>query len=152
VKKAQAMMPTAFWRRDAIIRRIGVTMDQSNLVYVIDDDDFVRESIDLLLTVEGFDVDSYASAADFLKAGPPCREGCVLTDFQMPGGLTGIDLLSEIVKRGFGWPVIIMTAQGTAALREMAENLGACDFLAKPFPPEVLIGAVQKALMSRYAG
>lgn len=145
-------MPTAFWRRDAIIRRVGVTMGQSNLVYVIDDDESVRKCIDLLLTVEGFDVDSYASAADFLKAGPPCREGCVLTDFQMPGGLTGIDLLSEIVKRGFGCPVIIMTAQGTAALRETAENLGACDFLAKPFRPEALIGAVRKALTSRDAG
>lgn len=127
-------------------------MGQPNFVYVIDDDDFIRETIDLLLTEEGFDVDTYASAADFLKAGPPCREGCVLTDYQMPGGLTGIDLLSEIVKRDFGCHVIIMTAQGTAALREMAENLGACDFLAKPFQPEVLIGAVRKAITSRVAG
>ena len=127
-------------------------MSQSNLVYVIDDDEFLRKCIDMLLTVEGFDVDTYASAADFLKAGPPCGEGCVLTDFQMPGGLTGIDLLSEIVKRGFGCPVIIMTAQGTDALREMAENLGASDFLAKPFLPEMLICAVRKALTSRDAG
>lgn len=126
-------------------------MAKHNLVYVIDDDEFIRNAIDMLLTVEGFSVETYASAVDFLRTRSPCREGCVLTDFQMPGGLTGIDLLSEIVKRGFGCPVIIMTAQGTAALRETAANLGACDFLAKPFCPEVLIGAVRKALTSHDA-
>jgi FixJ family two-component response regulator len=106
----------------------------------------------MLLTVEGFPVETYASAVEFLRARSPCREGCVLTDFQMPGGLTGIELLSEIVKRGFGCPVIIMSAQGTPALREMAGNLGASDFLAKPFCSEVLLGAVRKALAIRDAG
>ncbi len=119
-------------------------MDKSNLVYVIDDDELVRNCVDLFLTVEGFDVEPYASAVDFLRAGPPCREGCVITDFQMPGGLTGIDLLREISKRGLGCPVIMMTAQSSVAVE--AIKMGAHDFLSKPVLPEVLVGAVRKAL------
>lgn len=121
-------------------------MHKSNLVYVIDDNELVRNCIDLLLTAEGFDVVSYASAVDFLRAGPPCRDGCVITDFQMPGGLTGIDLLREISKRGLGCAVIIMTAQSSVALAVEAMKMGAHDFLSKPVLPEVLVAAVRKAL------
>lgn len=121
-------------------------MDKSNLVYVIDDDDLVRTCIDLLLTAEGFDVKTYASAVDFLRAGPPCRDGCVITDFQMPGGLTGMDLLREISKRGLSCPVIMMTAHSSGALAVEAIQMGAHDFLPKPVPPEVLVGAVRSAL------
>lgn len=121
-------------------------MDKPNLVYVIDDDDLLRSCIDLLLTAEGFDVETYASAVDFLRAGPPCGDSCVVTDFQMPGGVTGIDLLREISKRGLGCPVIMMTAQSSAALAVEALKLGAHDFLSKPVLPEVLVEAVRSAL------
>jgi FixJ family two-component response regulator len=135
-----------------IVRNEGQIMDKSNLVYVIDDDDLVRNCIDLFLTAEGFDVQSYASAVDFLRAGPPCRDSCVITDFQMPGGLTGIDLLREISKRGLRCPVIMMTAQSSDALAVEAIEMGAHDFLAKPLLPEVLVGAVRKALADSNTG
>jgi two-component system, LuxR family, response regulator FixJ len=136
----------------AIVRNEGQTMVKSNFVYVIDDDDLIRYSVDLLLTTEGFEVGSYASAVDFLRAGPPCRDGCVITDFQMPGGLTGIDLLREISKRGLGCAVIIMTAQSSVALAVEAIKMGAHDFLSKPVRPEVLVGAVRKALANSNTG
>jgi two-component system response regulator FixJ len=136
----------------AIVRDEGQTMVKSNLVYVIDDDDLVRYSVDLLLTTEGFDVGCYASAVDFLRAGPPCRDGCVITDFQMTGGLTGIDLLREISKRGLGCAVIILTAQNSVALAVEAMKMGAHDFLLKPVLPDVLVAAVRKALANSIRG
>ena len=126
-------------------------MENQNLVYVIDDDELIRSALDMLLTAEGFVVETYASALDFLRAGPPSGKGCVLTDVQMPGGLTGIDLLRKIVKRGCSWPVIVMTGQATQRVRETASRLGAFDFLAKPFGPDALIGTVRNALESRNA-
>ncbi len=107
-----------------------------HLVYVVDDDEFMRSALDMLLTVDGFVVETYASAVDFLKAGPPSGKGCVLTDLQMPGGLTGIDLLRKIVERGLDWPVIIMTAATTERVREIASRLGAFDFLKSHSAPK----------------
>lgn len=131
-------------RRDC--RNEGQRMDKTNLVYVIDDDEQIRSCIDLLLTAEGFDVKTYAAAADFLRAGPPCRDGCIITDYQMPGGLTGFDLLREMSKRGFGCPVIMMTAESGVDLAAKAIEMGAHDFLRKPVLPEALVGAVRSAL------
>jgi len=121
-------------------------MENPNLVYVIDDDEFIRGALDMLLTSEGYFVETYPSAQAFLSAGPPAAKGCVVTDLQMPGGLTGLDLLRNIVTRGLGWPVIIMTGQANERVRESASRLGAFGFLAKPFGPELLIGAVRNAL------
>jgi FixJ family two-component response regulator len=121
-------------------------MGSQNLVYVIDDDESIRSAIDMLLTVEGFDVETYASAVDFLSAGLPREKGCILTDLQMPGGLTGIDVLRKIGKRDLGWPVIIMTSAATQEVRETASRSGAFDFLEKPFGPDALIDAVRNAV------
>jgi FixJ family two-component response regulator len=126
-------------------------MGKLDTVHVIDDDEFVRYSIDLLLTADGFVVETYSSARDFLMVGPSDNEGCVLTDLHMPG-MTGIDLLSEISHRRLNWPVILMTAQGTTELRERASSLGAIEFLTKPVLPEVLAAAVRRALGSREGG
>lgn len=121
------------------------------LVYVIDDDELIRSAIDMLLTDEGFVVEAYASAADFFSAGLPSGNGCVLTDLQMSGGLTGIDVLRAIVKPAFGWPVIVMTAAATEKVRETARRSGAFAFLEKPFGPEALIGSVRNAVESLVA-
>lgn len=67
-------------------------MEKLNLVYDIDDDDLVRNCIDLLLTTEGFDIETYASAVNFLRAGPPCRDGLRHHGFSDARRL-GIDLL-----------------------------------------------------------
>lgn len=121
-------------------------MGKHNLIYVIDDDELIRSAIEMLLTDEGFVVETYASAVDFLSAGLPSGKGCILTDLQMPGGLTGIDILRKIVKPTLGWPVIIMTAAATEKVRETASRSGAFDFLEKPFGAEVLIGSVRNAV------
>ncbi len=123
-------------------------MGKLDIIHVIDDDEAIRNSIDLLLTADGFVVETYASALEFLKAGPPDNEGCVLTDLQMPD-MTGMDLVSEISLRRLSWPVILMSAQATAPLRDKAKALGVTDFLTKPFPPEALAAAVRYALKSR---
>lgn len=120
-------------------------MGNRNLVYVIDDNELIRSAIDMLLTDEGFAVETYASAAEFFSAALLGGKGCVLTDLQMPGGLTGIDILRKIVIPTLGWPVIIMTAAATEMVRETASRSGAFDFLEKPFGSEALIGSVRNA-------
>jgi FixJ family two-component response regulator len=124
-------------------------MSNLDVVHVVDDDAFIRYGIELLLTANGFVVETYSSAEEFLAAAPSENEGCVLTDLNMPGGMSGIDLLSEISHRRLRWPVILMTAQGTNALKEKAQRMGASDFLAKPFAPKSLVDAVRTTLRRR---
>jgi FixJ family two-component response regulator len=124
-------------------------MNNLDVVHVVDDDAFIRYGIELLLTANGFVVETYSSAEEFLAAAPSENEGCVLTDLNMPGGMSGIDLLSEISHRRLRWPVILMTAQGTNSLREQVNRLGASDFLAKPFAPQTVLDAVRTAIRRR---
>jgi FixJ family two-component response regulator len=131
---------------------MGTYNETHNLVYLIDDDDFLRFSLEMLLTDEGFIVRAFASAVDFLRAGPPSDYGCVLSDVQMPGGVTGIDLLRKIVERGLDWPVILITGQPTETVRNVANRLGAHNFFSKPVRHETLVGAVRNALESRDLG
>lgn len=127
-------------------------MSNLDVVHVIDDDVFIRYGIELLLITNGFIVETYPSAEEFLASAPSDNEGCVLTDLHMPGGMTGLDLLSEICHRRLRWPVILMTAQGTESLKEKAVRLGASDFLAKPFAPQTLVDAVRTAVRRRDGG
>ena len=124
-------------------------MSNMDVVHVVDDDVFIRYCIELLLTANGFVVETYSSAEEFLAAAPSDNEGCVLTDLNMPGGMTGIDLLSEISHRRLRWPVVLMTAQGTDSLREQANRLGASGYLMKPFPPHTVLDAVRTAMRKR---
>jgi FixJ family two-component response regulator len=119
-----------------------------NLFHLIDEDAFIRSTLDMLLTAAGFVVETDASPEDFLRAGFPSGKRCVLTDLQMPGGVNGIGLLHKIVRPDLGWPVIIMTAATTERDRETASRLGTFDFLEKPFCPDALIGTVRNAVES----
>jgi two-component system, LuxR family, response regulator FixJ len=118
-------------------------------VYIIDDDPAVCNSIRLLLDVEGFDARAYVSARDFLNAVGPEDMGCVVTDVRMPG-MSGVDLLTHIAKRGLKLPVIVMTGQADVALAVRAMKQGAVDFMEKPFSDVALLDSVRKALDVRH--
>jgi two-component system response regulator FixJ len=115
------------------------------IVYVIDDDEAVRESLTFLLRTAKIAVQSFASAVAFLEELPDTRAGCVITDVRMPG-LTGIDLLRRLVELKVGVPVIVVTGHGDIPLAVEAMKVGAIDFLEKPFDDEVLLASVRSAL------
>ncbi|WP_439476828.1 response regulator FixJ [Brevundimonas sp.] len=116
----------------------------SDLVHVIDDDDGLRDALAFLLDVNGLKACFYASAGDFLEA-LPVGEGCILTDIRMPG-LTGLELVSELGRRGSVTPVIVMTGHGDVPLAVEAMKAGVVDFIEKPFDDERLIGSIRDAL------
>lgn len=120
-------------------------MDASKTVYIIDDDAAVRDSLGLLLGLQGYVTRVFASAGEFLDACTPDWTGCVLADLRMPGK-SGLELQSELGVRGIALPLIIITAHGDVAAARTSLKAGAVDFLEKPLDSAQLIAAVQGAL------
>ncbi len=115
-------------------------------ICVIDDDVPALIAIEMLLQSQGFDVRTFPSARDFFKAGPSDDIDCILTDIEMPGGVTGLDLLAVVAKDSPDCPVVVMTGRGDGAYRSAARALGACDYLEKPFSAKTLVNAISKAM------
>lgn len=120
-------------------------MDASKIIYIIDDDAAVRDSLGLLLGLQGYVTRVFASAGEFLDACTPDWTGCVLADLRMPGK-SGLELQSELGVRGIALPLIIITAHGDVAAARTSLKAGAVDFLEKPLDSAQLIAAVQGAL------
>jgi two-component system response regulator FixJ len=115
------------------------------IVYVIDDDEALRESLVFLLRTARLEVISFPSAAAFLEELPGKGLSCVITDMRMPG-LSGLDLLRRLRELKIEVPVIVITGHGDVPLAVEAMKVGAIDFLEKPFDDEVLLASVRSAL------
>lgn len=120
-------------------------MQPEPIVYVIDDDDAVRQSLEFLLKTAGIAVRGFESAKAFLEMLPRIQSGCVITDVRMPE-ITGIDLLRRIKESNLDIPVIVITGHGDISLAVDAMKIGAVDFLEKPFDDDLLLAAVRSAL------
>lgn len=118
---------------------------QPEIVYVIDDDEAVRHSLEFLLKTAGMEVRSFGLPEAFLKILPEAKSGCVITDLRMPG-ITGIELLRRVKESGIDMPVIVVTGHGDISLAVEAMKIGAIEFLEKPFDDDVLLQAVRGAL------
>ena len=114
-------------------------------VYVIDDDEAMRDSLDFLLGAADFDVTLFESAQHFLDALPGVNFGCVVSDVRMPG-IDGIELLKRMKASSSPFPVLVITGHGDVPLAVEAMKLGAVDFLEKPFEDDRLIGMIDIAL------
>ena len=125
-------------------------MSHRGKVYVIDDDDAMRDSLDFLLGSANFHVTLFESAFDFLNALPSIEFGCVVSDVRMPD-IDGIELLRRL-KTGSIFPVVIMTGHGDVPLAVEAMKLGAADFVEKPFEDDRLIGMIDAALKNAEPG
>ena len=125
-------------------------MQPDAVIYVIDDDEAARHSLEFLLKTAGLKVRSFDGAKAFLNVLPEVRSGCIITDVRMPG-ITGIDLLRKVKEMGIDIPVIVITGHGDISLAVEAMKIGAIDFLEKPFDDETLLAAV-KGSLSKYAG
>lgn len=122
-------------------------MLENQTVYVIDDDDDARDSLQFLLETAGLRAETFENAAAFLKRLPGTNAGCVITDVRMPG-MTGIELLKALKARAFPLPVIVITGHGDIPLAVEAMRDGAADFLEKPYNDDALLQSIARAISS----
>ena len=115
------------------------------IVYLVDDDKSIRDSMRLLLKASGIPLVSYAKAEEFLEALPENPLGCLLLDVRLPGP-SGLELQSALQRRNAELPVIFLTGHADVASSVKAMKAGAVDFLEKPVEPEVLFAAIHRAL------
>ncbi|MEO8674036.1 MAG: response regulator [Casimicrobiaceae bacterium] len=114
-------------------------------VYVVEDDEAVRDSLLLLLRLKGFLAQGYDSAERFLGNVHSNWAGCMLLDLRMPA-MSGLELQAELARRGIKLPIIIITAHGDVAAARAAFRSGASDFLEKPLNEAALLSAIATAL------
>ena len=115
-------------------------------VFVIDDDDDVRRSLERLIGSVDLEVETFASAEEFLDRDPAIDgPACIVLDVRLPG-LSGLDLQERLVAAGLNLPIIFMTGHGTVPMSVRAMKAGAVDFLQKPFDDQALLDAVHQAL------
>jgi two-component system, LuxR family, response regulator FixJ len=120
-------------------------MPDRGKVYVIDDDEAMRDSLKFLLDSANFNVTLFETAVKFLDVLPRLEFGCVVSDVRMPG-LDGIELLKRMKASHSRFPILIMTGHGDIPLAVEAMKLGAVDFLEKPFEDDRLIGMIDAAI------
>jgi len=114
-------------------------------VFVVDDDEGVRNSLRFLLKSVGLPTRALASAAEFLETYKPSQPGCLVLDVRMPG-MSGLELQQQLNLRGAVIPVIFITGHGDIPMAVEAMQQGAFDFLQKPFRDQDLIDRIQRAL------
>lgn len=114
-------------------------------VYLVDDDEIVREAVTLLLETAGYEVKCHACAEDFLADWRPGKTGCLLLDMRMPG-MNGMELQEELRRREAHLPIIFLSAFGDVPTTVRAIKGGAVDFLTKPVNGAVLLGRVKAAV------
>lgn len=116
-------------------------------VFVVDDEDEVRDSLTRLLRSAGLAVQAFASAKEFLDHPGPDRAGCLLLDVNMPG-MSGPELHAEIKVRGIELPIVYLTGRSNVAIGVRAMKQGAHDFLEKPVDADELLAAISQALQA----
>lgn len=120
-------------------------MSEEPRIFIVDDDDAIRDSLQLLLQSSGFDgIVAYSSARAFLNEAQPKPGECLLLDVRMPE-MDGLELQEELNRRGVKLPVIIMTGHADVPIAVRAMKAGAADFIEKPFAEEVLLDCIRRA-------
>src|SRR5918994_161041 len=116
------------------------------LIYVVDDDESVREAVGGLVRSAGLTVQTFPSAQEFLAFSRPDVPSCLVLDVQLPG-LSGLDLQEELAKAKVQIPIIFLTGHGDIPMTVRAMKAGALEFLTKPFDDEDLLQAIQQGIM-----
>jgi FixJ family two-component response regulator len=116
------------------------------VIAIIDDDASVRAALGSLVRSLGYAVQSYASAELFLLSGDILQTDCIVTDVQMPAGMSGLDLQKRLTDAGIKVPTVFITAFPEAHVRSRAEAGGAIGFLAKPFDGRALVKLLAEAV------
>lgn len=114
-------------------------------VYVVEDDEAVRHSLQVLLKLKGLRAEGFASAEELLAAWRAEWAGCLIVDLRMPG-MSGVELLGRLRERGCELPAIVITAHGDVVNTRASFRAGAADFFEKPIDNEALLAAIRQAL------
>jgi two-component system, LuxR family, response regulator FixJ len=120
-------------------------MPRERCVYIVDDDEAVRDSLSVLLESKGYAVRSFDSAPEFLAAAALLPIGCVIVDIRMPD-MDGLELQRRLMDRSRDLPLIVITGHGDVPLAVRAMKAGAVDFIEKPFASEAILGSIEVAL------
>jgi FixJ family two-component response regulator len=115
------------------------------IVFVVDDDQSVREALDSLIRSIGLRVETFASAQDFLRHQRPDAAACLVLDVRLPG-LSGLDLQRDLAIAGERMPIIFISGHGDIPMTVRAMKAGAAEFLPKPFRQQDLLDAIWQAL------
>jgi FixJ family two-component response regulator len=124
---------------------MNTLIDQQTIVFVIDDDASVRESLASLFRSVGLQVKAFASAPEFLQSRRPDCPSCLVLDVRLPG-LSGLDFQTELIKANINVPIVFMTGYGDIPMTVRAMKAGAVEFLPKPFRDQDMLDAVQVGL------
>ncbi len=119
--------------------------NNTSIVFVVDDDISVRESLELLIRSEGWHPEICSSAQDFLVRSQTPVPSCLVLDISMPG-LNGLELQKRVLAEHPDLPIIFITGHGDVPKTVQAMKAGAVEFLTKPFPDAVLLDAIRHAL------
>jgi len=119
-------------------------MSENSIVFVVDDDEAVRQSTAWLIESIGLKVITFSSADDFL-ANYDNEQGCIIMDVRMPG-ISGLEAQEELVKREINLPLIFITGHGDVPMAVRALKRGAFDFIEKPFNDQLLLDAIQRGI------
>src|SRR5256886_6504711 len=118
--------------------------DVTSIVFVVDDDVSVRESLELLIRAAGWQPETFASALEFLSRPRPTVPCCLVLDVSLPG-LSGLELQQQLAERT-DMPIIFITGHGDVPMSVQAMKAGAVEFLTKPFTNDVLLDAIGGAI------
>src|SRR6266576_5279528 len=121
------------------------SLEKSNMVAIVDDDDLMRSALQGLLRSVGLPAQAFASAEEFIKSGQQHQVGCLVADIRMPG-MSGLELQAKLNADHCRIPTIFITAHGDEKMRMQALRAGAVEFMAKPFDDDVLLESVRAAL------
>lgn len=120
-------------------------MNAEAIVYVVDDDEAVRKSLDRLIRSAGFAVQTFPSAREFLSCPPPPGPSCLILDLKMPE-ITGLELQEALIAAGRTIPIVFLTGFGRVGESVRAMKAGAVDFLEKPVKEKTLLESVRRAI------
>lgn len=119
--------------------------EKTPIVFIVDDDPSVRKALKRLIESVGLEVETLASAQEFLDHEQPDKPSCLVLDVRMPG-LSGLDLQDELAARGLNMPIIFITGHGNIPMGVRAMKAGAVDFIEKPFDDQALLDAIHQAI------
>jgi FixJ family two-component response regulator len=122
-----------------------VVSRETLIIFVVDDDLSVRESLEALIRCEGWEAKTFASANEFLDHPRALTPSCLVLDVSLPG-LNGLDLQNRIATERIGMPIIFITGHGDIPMTVRAMKAGAVEFLTKPFSDDALLRAIRIAL------
>lgn len=118
------------------------------MVYVIDDDDSIRQAIDMLLQSANMNVQAFSKGEQFLYCNHQTERSCIISDLKMKG-LDGFSLFEKLHEKGINIPVIFLTASDSQEYRKHAREIGAAGYLSKPVDDQALIDTIHWALSKK---